>query len=318
MFQLIVLSLIVIIVAFVLVSTSYHSQVRVLRRFFRARPDSDHREKSVIVIKNVFYDSIFGTAPLDVYSRDDTREQPRPVLVWVHGGGYIGGDKACMEHWGHAIAGRANFRVVSINYHLAPDCHYPAPLIQLNEALDFIVAHADEYGIETSRVFLGGDSAGAQIVSQYAAYLTNADLRRRMRFKPALPQKSLRGVVLCCGMYNMDTVKKSRFPTLKTFMWAYTNCKNLSDFERKDEMSTVKNVTPDYPDTFLTCGDADPFIGQAHEMVAALAASGVTRDILLYDGTKKRLAHEYQFHMHLPEADECLQRVTEFLIVRGL
>lgn len=313
MLLLIIVLMIALIALFAQFGSNYHTQVKVMRRFFRNKDTTPEAyAKRTSFVQNIDYHSVLPSGELDIYTANDATE-PQPVLVWVHGGGYVGGDKLCCKPWAHVIAAECKVAVVSINYCLAPDQHYPGPLLQLSEALDFLSENAQKFSLDVSRIFLAGDSAGAQIVSQYAAAVSNPELQKAIKFRPPVSREQLRGILLCCGFYNMDTVLSSHFPAIKTFLWAYTNVKKLHKFARKDELSTVKHITSAYCDVYLTCGDADPFIGQANEMIDALAAANVPAEVYLPKVAGKKLGHEYQFSIGTAEADTALRKAVEFI-----
>ncbi len=313
---LIIVLLIALAALFAQFGSNYYTQVKVMRRFFKNKGSApeDYLERTSLE-KDINYLSVFSHGTLDVYTANDAAA-PQPVILWVHGGGYVGGDKSCVKSWAHVIAADLHAAVFSINYCLSPDQHYPAPILQLDEALDFIMTNRERFNLDTDKIFIGGDSAGAQIASQYAALVCNAELQDTMKIKPKISRRNLRGIILCCGFYNSDTVIRSRFPAIKTFMWAYTNEKKLRNYSRKDELSTVKHVTENYCDTYLTCGDADPFIHQAHEMINALNAANVSSEIYLPKVKGKKLGHEYQFLVGTPEADTALKKAVDFIAER--
>jgi acetyl esterase len=94
-----------------------------------------------------------------------------PLLVWYHGGGWvIGGLDSGVESL-RLLANVANCAIVSVDYRLAPEHPYPAPLDDCWAALEWAVANAAEIGADASRLAVGGDSAGgnlAAVVSQLA------------------------------------------------------------------------------------------------------------------------------------------------------
>src|SRR5690606_38172619 len=143
---------------------------------------------------------------------------------------------------------------------------------------------------------LGGDSAGAQIASQLAAVQTNPELAAKLGLTPGVPRDRLRGVVLYCGAYDLDTLGATGFPGLRTFLWAYTGHRDWADAPFADQLSTTEQATSDYPPTFLTVGDADPFESQGRELAAALQERGVPTDTLFWDDGEG-LPHEYQFQL---------------------
>lgn len=294
---------------------SYHTQVRILRKFFRNKSVMPEDYLTLTSkLADIPYDSALDGGTLDLYFRNDS-VGAHPLLVWIHGGGYMGGDKSCAEAWGRIISYRTGAVVASINYRLAPEQHYPGPILQAGEAIKHLLHNAETYGIDPTRIFLAGDSAGAQIASQCAAMVTSPLLSLRMKLAFPLTPAQLKGIVLCCGMYDMDTVVKTGFPAIKTFLWVYTDEKKfLTRYKRLDELSTVKHITPEYPPVFLTCGDADPFLPQSHELMDALAAAGVECDALLFDGSGKKLNHEYQFKLGRADANFALCRAVEFIV----
>lgn len=310
---LIIILLITLIALFAQLGSNYYTQIRVIRRFFKNKGTvpEDAREKTS-VIEDVDYESVFPRGKLDLYTANDA-EGNQPLLIWVHGGGYVGGDKKAAEAWARIIAARLGVAVASIDYCLAPEQHYPVPIIQLAEALQFLCDNAQKFGLDMTRIFLAGDSAGAQITSQFAALVTNPALQNKMNLFPTIEKNALRGILLCCGLYNMDTVIRSHFPAIRTFMWAYTNAKKLHRFERKDELSTVKNVTADYCDAYITCGNADPFLKQAHELIKTLEDAGVPCEAYLPKSKGKKLGHEYQFLIGTQEADTALENAVNFI-----
>ncbi len=310
---LIIVLLLTLIALFAQLGSNYYTQIRVIRRFFKHKGEAPEEARNrTSLVENIDYGSVFHNGKLDLYTANDASGST-PVLVWVHGGGFVGGDKSDAEPWARVIAAKLKIAVVSINYCLAPEQHYPGPLVQLTEALYFLREKADSFGLDMSRLFFAGDSAGAQIASQYAALIFNESLRDQVNLKPPVAPDELKGIVLCCGVYNMDTAIKSRFPAIRTFMWAYTNEKKLKKFARKDEMSTVMQLGEGYCPVFLTCGNADPLLGQTNELLHALIEANIEHVAFLPKEKGKKLGHEYQFLVGTQEADEALEKAVAFI-----
>lgn len=259
---------------------------------------------------DVSYESAFENGVMDVYAAKGS--DPLPLIVYIHGGYYVGDDKLDFTYYCQALAARG-YAVANVNYQLAPEAKYPTQMLQVNEAIGCLLAHAEEYRIDSEKIFIGGDSAGAHLSSQMGLYYTNPAFQARIGGTPAIAKEQLRGVILHCGYYNIDTLRATGFPMIADSVWMMTGEKHYEGTEAAKSMSTVAWVTPDYPPVFLDCGDRDPFLSQAQEMISVLAEQGVSVTSYLPTTTKFPLMHEFQVRLNQPEAQEAFERLAGFL-----
>ena len=87
----------------------------------------------------------------------------RPVLLYLHGGGWCFGSINSCARYCAALAAEADIAVIALDYPLAPESPYPAALNACAEAFDYLVSHADNLGIDPRRISVGGDSAGGNL-----------------------------------------------------------------------------------------------------------------------------------------------------------
>lgn len=134
-------------------------------------------------------DCAYGPDPrhrLDLYGGGDAA----PVVLFVHGGGFVKGDKAA-DGWANAAVGRwaaeQGWLGAVMNYRLAPGDCWPAGGEDVLAALDWIAAHAGPYGGDPARIVLIGTSAGAVHIA------TALQLR---------PELAVSGCVLLSGLYG--------------------------------------------------------------------------------------------------------------------
>jgi acetyl esterase/lipase len=98
---------------------------------------------------------------LDLYI-PDVLAKAQPVMVWIHGGGWFSGDKSAPPGMGLLQRG---FVVASINYRLSTEAVFPAQIFDCKAAIRFLRANAKQYGIDSARIGVWGDSAGGQLAT---------------------------------------------------------------------------------------------------------------------------------------------------------
>lgn len=103
---------------------------------------------------------------LDVrfYSRKDNKDL-RPILLYIHGGGFIGGNMDVTEEFCKLIAEKGDYIVVAVNYRLAPENKFPAWIDDCFKVLEWLDKHASEINGLRDNIFIAGDSAGGNIAT---------------------------------------------------------------------------------------------------------------------------------------------------------
>lgn len=94
------------------------------------------------------------------YPRKSEKNRKRPALVFFHGGGWIGGRVYTVENFCKLIAELADAVVFNVDYSLAPEKPFPNGLNDNYYAVKHVYDHAEEYGIDSEKICVGGDSAG--------------------------------------------------------------------------------------------------------------------------------------------------------------
>lgn len=276
-----------------------------------------HVPSGITARLNERYDPIDPDATLDVFYPSDIGGTDRalPTIVWVHGGGFIGGTKDEISNYLRILA-RKGYTVVGINYSVAPRRAYPTPVRQANVALSYISRNAKRLHIDTGKLFLAGDSAGAQIAAQLALVLSAPPYATDIGIKPSLGQRQLRGILLYCGFYEPQRLLDSRLLShfVNTMIWSYFRSRSFPTDARAAQFSIAGNVTADFPPMFITVGNGDPLAAQSTGLAEAAAKRGVPVDSLFFpDDHEPRLPHEYQFNLDIDEGRVALDRTIAFL-----
>ncbi|HUN75183.1 MAG TPA: alpha/beta hydrolase [Steroidobacteraceae bacterium] len=222
--------------------------------------------------------------------------RPAPVLMFVHGGGFVAGDKRMpgspysdnVALW----AVRQGLIGVNITYRLAPQFPWPAGAEDAAAAVAWVRRNIAEHGGDPQRIFLMGSSAGA---AHAASYITLRELR------PA-SGLGLAGVVLCSGLYDLMRVPRN------PFQLAYYG----SDDEQHRRASMLEGlISTEVPLLFvLTEMDPPEFQQQGLELLDAWVARHGRWPNFVH-----LLGHNHlSTTMHLNTPDEFLgQRLLDFI-----
>lgn len=138
---------------------------------------------------------------LDIYEPATPSVTPRPVLVCVHGGGFIRGDKAAKANAGYCFA-RQGIVTVTPNYRLAPESRWPSGPQDVAAVVRWLAEHVGRFGGDPRRVVLMGESAGA-------SHVAAAVLLRRFGMDV---KAGVRGAILASGPYHARLERLARAP----------------------------------------------------------------------------------------------------------
>ena len=289
-----------------------------MRRMFEkpslAAPEGfDAMEASVEVHRDLEYPSVFGDNYLDLYL-PKSAAGALPVVLWIHGGAYVGGDKSDIRYYAAALASEG-YAVVSMNYARAPEARYPAPLVQMGEVIAWISAGAEEYAIDPSRIVLAGDSAGAHCAALFALAHSNPSYAEMNAVEPSVPPENIRGLLLYCGPYNVKTTYEISGlfgAMIRKAGWAFFGDPEWG-LTYEEQLSVKDHLTAAFPPAFVTDSSHQSFAQQGMELVDAMETAGVDVTGYFPEAEFEKTSHEYQFRMDTPAGAECYRRTVEFL-----
>jgi acetyl esterase/lipase len=274
-----------------------------------------HAPPDVTARLDVRYDEGRDTV-LDVY-RPAAATTPLPLVVWIHGGGFVGGAKEELSGYFKLLANEG-YAVVAPSYSLAPEHRYPTPTRQAMQAAAFVQAERESLLVDPTRIVLAGDSAGAHIAAQLAAIVTTPGYADAVGVPAAIGRHELRGVVLACGPYDLGLSghSSSAFGELfvRTVLWAYSGTRNYRDDPAFAPWSITDHVTPAFPPALVTVGNADPLRLHSERLAESLRTEGVEVETVFFrENHEPPLGHEYQFDLDGEAGRLFLERVRAFL-----
>ncbi len=166
----------------------------------RAEPPKVERDDPVEIIRGIHYqpdpDPAAKRHQLDLYLPRGKKDFP--VLVLVHGGAWMIGDRAFFG-WGTALGqafARHGIGVVIPDYRLAPDVKYIGQMQDLARSVAWVYTHIGDYGGDPERMVLCGHSAGGHLVSLLA---TDPTYLKDVGLKPSI----IKGVISVSGVYKV-------------------------------------------------------------------------------------------------------------------
>lgn len=253
--------------------------------------------KSLIIIKDLEYKKGLKT---DIYYPKKANLSNLPLIVDVHGGGYFYGDKELYSIYCMEVA-RHGFMVVNYDYRLSDVAPYPAQLEDLNDVLNWMIKNKNTYHFNLDKLFLVGDSAGAQMVSQYLTFLTNKEYQKLFSFKA--PDLKVRGALLNCGMYKLDFSQAENNPIVAY----YFRGKKDSD----EDLDVLKYINKDYPPCFIMSAKGDMLVSEAKPFYDYLIQKVLKAKLRIYPF--KSLYHVFHETIKLPMAKFCNHEESVYL-----
>ena len=281
-----------------------------------------HLPDGIDLQTEIRYGTQYPNSWLDVYRNAGTPNLP--TFIYIHGGGYAWGDKAEGDPtaasdnvsdataWIRAVC-TGGFNAVSINYALSPEFVYPTPILQIDQAVQFLQREQNALGLNLSKVIFCGGSAGGQLAGQYVNIQTNPDYAANMGIKPALTKEEILGVVFNCALLEPKEFSNTGERFMDLMFSVLERCYFGTDDKILRQADVIENLSDDFPATFLTDGNHGTFDAQAVRMDQALTKRGIRHTFNFYPASQASLAHGYDSCLKDSFAQDNLKKVQEFL-----
>lgn len=294
-----------------------------VRFLFRNSPETAPEDYAALQSKVVVKPNLpYGARKsnrLDLYlPKQISNSKGAPLVVWIHGGAFVASDKRDAAIYSTMLAA-SGYAVASINYSLAPNRPYPAALQETAAALAFLQQMAEENRLDTSRLVLAGDSAGANYAAQFYHSQAHADFAQQLGVAQVVPAHSVCAMLLYCGAYDVAAIlnRASENKVLGFFVnkigWGLLGQKNWRSSPLLGNFAVNELSLLQYPPCFITDGNSQSFMAQGVAYVQALQAQGVAVECLFHETQQYTTKHEYQFALNTPPAQECRRQTLAFL-----
>lgn len=268
------------------------------------KKSDDVRDAGLSTPENVerYDDIVYGEYAewqlLDVYRPKEAEGKKLPVIVSVHGGGWVYGDKERYQYYCMSLA-QHGFAVVNFTYRLAPEFKFPAALEDANLVIHWIFAHAQQYGFDTEHIFGVGDSAGAHQLALYAAICTNQEYAKNFSFK--VPDGFVpTAIALNCGAYKINLSEKDLTTSLMDDYLTHGGTE-----EELEMICVVNHITEKYPPVYYMTCTGDFLATQAPILEEKLMEKKIPHEFHFYGDAQHELGHVFHCNMKMEEAKKC-------------
>ncbi|MEV7597866.1 alpha/beta hydrolase [Kitasatospora sp. NPDC089797] len=208
---------------------------------------------------------------------------PLPVILYLHGGGWVAGGTASHDRLVRELATRAEAAVVFVDYRLAPEAPYPAALREARAVARWVADHGAGHGLDPDRTAVAGDSAGGNLAAALtleAGQHGGFSFRHQVLIHPPLSAD--------CDTPSYRQFARGGFQTADYLRWLWQQY--LPDPARRSEPAAAPlNAEPGQlvglPPALVVTAEVDPLRDEGEAYAAGLRAAGVPVACVRYQGT---------------------------------
>lgn len=219
-----------------------------------------------------------GNIPVRIYRPESAGTHP--LIMLFHGGGWVVGDLDTEDATCRGLCRRVGAVVISVDYRLAPETAYPGAVDDCFAATVWAIGHAEELGIDASRVATSGTSAGGNLSGAVA-------MMARDRGGPAIAHQ-----LLFCPVIDADFDRSSYIRNATDYgltrdgmIWFWDHYTGSGDDRYEPYASLIRaEDLSGLPETTIIAAEFDPLVDEAVAYGDALKAAGVKTRCTVYDG----------------------------------
>lgn len=247
-----------------------------------------------------------------IYKKDCSQKQP--LFIYIHGGGWCSGllsmrDTYCQDVCAHGFFG------ANIGYQYAPMMTFPGQFRQIFKAIDWIFDHSSEYNIDTSKILLGGESAGSYFIFYVAMMSLNHELFDRLNVEFRHKDEfAVSAMISNCGAINFDTLVDNKFPGIKYMINAFTGYshKEIREGGDREEIRILSpQICEGFPPTMLIYASNDHLQSESFAVAKRFDELGVP--YAFYKGTGIISQHAWPIATCTKKGKDCLAKTMQFV-----
>ena len=205
-----------------------------------------------------------------------------PALCWIHGGGMVLGDVAMSDAYCADVADRLNVLVASVEYRLAPEDPFPAPLDDCYAGLAWLASAAGELGVDRGRIAIGGGSAGAGLAAGVALMARDrgeVDICFQLLTYPMIDDRNTTPsshAITEPRVWN----RASNLAGWDAYLAGQAGTEGVSPYAAPARATDLAGLPPAH----IAVGTLDLFVDEDIAYTQALSAAGVPVELHVYPG----------------------------------
>jgi acetyl esterase len=261
-------------------------------------------DESISVSDEVIAGADGNRLQLRIYLPKSTKEA-LPALLWIHGGGYILGsynddDDLCMS-----FVKEANCVVFSVDYRLAPEHPYPAPIEDCYSALKWMADNPDSLNINRDQIGVAGASAGGGLTAALTLLARDRQYPSICFQMPLYPMIDDRNNTPSANEITEGMIwnQKTNEAGWRMYLGDLYGTDNIPSYAAPARAEDYSNL----PYTYTCVGQLDPFRSETLTYVSKLAEAGVDVEFHLYPGAY------HGFEGISPDADLSIRAKNEYI-----
>lgn len=244
---------------------------------------------------------------LDVYKPKSSVDKKLPVIVSVHGGGWVYGDKEVYQFYCMSLA-QFGFAVVNFTYRLAPENKFPASLEDTCNVFKWVIDNCQNYNFDKDNIFAVGDSAGGNLLSLFVDMCVNENYRNKFEFAPPLNFVP-RAVALNCGAYQPDIPHNDGNSDNKLMQELLENGGTQEEYNM---VNAVKNMSKGFSPTFVMSCEGDFLLNQMIPICSKLIEIETPFVAKYYKSENEALGHIFHCNIKSDIARKCNEDECKF------
>ena len=205
-----------------------------------------------------------------------------PALYWIHGGGYVMGDIEQDDRLMKQLVRRIGCVAVSVDYRLAPEHPFPAPVEDCYAGLKWLFRHADQLGVEPSRIAIGGASGGGGLAAGLALLARDrgeVQVAFQLLIYPMIDDRNLTPASFAITDPRMWNRESNRLGW-RAYLGREGGGPDVSPYAAASRATDLKNLPPAY----IPVGALDLFVDKNIEYAQRLIQAGVPTELHVYPG----------------------------------